>query len=338
MKSKWRAYALAGIFLFFAIAGLILHLASRGFGEDASAGSGPPFLLGIYTQSPSQPIRIGVELYYNHDGTFVDVFLNALPRDNVIMLSTQQDIGQGKEKSRFKKLNHPSGPESYYRYYAKATGEPVLSGDQRGYVVATFKVPASTLTIKPHEIFARLPLVGQDEDATQYVPTVAAADTEQEMYLNPTLRPGYNISDRTPSHYRISNQIGTAVQNLYWNPENLITEERILGVGERISGWNISDSPSGGLVDAGNFIWRGDYGLAGLLTAIDPSAAGSRDADEFFSGIALATAAAALIALLQECKDQYPFRKPQRPRILKNPQRNVRPRSRNQRSGQLAPD
>lgn len=99
------------------------------------------------------------------------------------------------------------------------------------------------------------------------------------------------------------------MRNLYWNPEKLITEERVVGIGEKISGWNISDTPANGISGGGDYIWQGDYGLAGTLTAINPSAAESRASDEFYSGIALATAAAALIALLQEFKDALPFRK-----------------------------
>jgi hypothetical protein len=309
MKSKWRAYALVAIFLISVAAGLIWHFASRGLGESTSADSGPPFLLGVYTQSPRQPIKIELDLYYNSSGTFVDVFLNAPPNDNILVLGTQQDVSLGKDKpSSFKRLYHSNGSANY-DYYSQATGGSPLPQDQRGYVIASFKVPDSTLTNKPEEVIAHLPLVGQDEDSTQYMPAAATINTDAGIYLNPTLRAGRKISDRTPAHYFIPDQPGSTVRNLYWNPEKLITEERVVGIGEKISGWNISDTPANGISGGGDYIWQGDYGLAGTLTAINPSAAESRASDEFYSGIALATAAAALIALLQEFKDTLPFRK-----------------------------
>ena len=309
MKSKWRGYALVAIFLISVGAGLIWHFASSGLEAGNSADSGPPFLLGVYTQSPKQPIKIELDLYYNARGTFVDVFLNAPPNDNILVLSTQQDVALGKDKPpSFKKLHHSDGPVNYF-YYSQATGGPPLPQDQRGYVIASFKVPNSTLISKPDEVMARLPLVGPYEDATQYQPEAAIINTDAGVYLNPTLNARHKISDRTPAHYTILDQPGSTVRNLYWNPEKLITEERVVGIGEKISGWNISDTPANGISGAGDYIWQGDYGLAGTLTAINPSAEESRASDEFYSGIALATAAAALIALLQEFKDVLPFRK-----------------------------
>ena len=132
MKSKWRTYALAAIFLIFAAAGLILHLVSKGFGEDNSATSGPPFLLGIYTQSPSQPIRINLELYNNGSSTVVDVFLNAPLSDNLLVLSTQQDLSLGKgESPSFRRLPNRNGSDSSYDYYSNNRNAASFGGSAR---------------------------------------------------------------------------------------------------------------------------------------------------------------------------------------------------------------
>src|SRR5262249_32254289 len=150
---------------------------------------------GIYTQSPKQPIKIQLNLYYNTSGTFVDVFLNAPADDKVLLLSSQPDAPQGKENNRaFKKLHYRAGPETYYSYYDQEIGGSPLPEDQRGYVIATFRVPRSTLTVKPEEVIARLPLVGQGEDATQYTPAAATINTDAEIYLNPALRARRKIS------------------------------------------------------------------------------------------------------------------------------------------------
>jgi hypothetical protein len=310
MKSKWRGYALAAILFISVAAGLTWHFQSKGSGEADSSNSGPPFLLGVYTESPNEPIRLEVDLYYNDSGTFVDVLLNAPPGDQIALLSTQQDTIQGgREQHVFKAIPSPSGQDDYYRYYDLASGEPAITVDPRGYGVATFRVPNSTVTVGSDQVTARLPLVGQYEDDTDYRPEAAILDDGPALHLNPTLKPSYQISDQTPSHYKVADPSSSPVTNLYWNPAHLTTVERVLGVGQEISGWNISSTPSNGTSDAGNYVWQGDYGLAGNLSAINPTTAETRDFEEFLSGIALATAAAALIALLQECKDEVSLKK-----------------------------
>jgi hypothetical protein len=310
MKSRWRAYALVAILLISVAAGLAWHIQSKGLGEADTANNGPPFLLGVYTQSPSEQIKLEVDLYYNDSGTFVDVLLNAPPHDQIVLLSTQQDTIQSSgEQHAFKAIPSPSGQDDYYRYYELVQGETAFTGDPNGYDVATFRVPNSTISVGSDEVTARLPLIGQNEDDADYSPEAASPFDGSPVYLNPTLKPKYQIPDQTPSHYEIPELSSYPVTNLYWNPAHLTTTEKALGVGEAISGWNISSTPSNGTSDAGDYMWQGDYGLAGVLKAINPAAAESRDSDEFFSGIALATAAAALIALLQECKDEFSFRK-----------------------------
>ena len=312
MKSKWRAYALAVILLISVAAGLSWHYQSKDLGQANSANSGPPFLLGIYTDSPSEPISLDLNLYNNAGGTFVEVFLNAPSNDSIILVSTQQDVGQayGPQPS-FKQLFFKNGPASYYSYYKLISGNSLETGDPYG--VGFFKVPDSTFIVNHDEVAAQMPLIGQYQSDSQYTPQAATLATTEGIYLAPTLESGYEVSDRNPSDYSVLSLPYAPVKDLYWNPEHLSTEEQVLGVGRQISGWNISATPPNGISDAGNYVWQGDYGLAGLLTAINPTVLDSRDSDEFLSGIALATGAAALIALLQECKDELRFRKKKEP-------------------------
>ena len=90
-------------------------------------------------------------------------------------------------------------------------------------------------------------------------------------------------------------------RTIFYEPSNLQTSERLSPIEEWLSRSDIQiNQPQTGTLENGAFVWRGTNGLAPVLRLVDRSAAERRGQDEFFLGIALATAAAVLVALVQE--------------------------------------
>lgn len=322
MRGKWLVWALAAICLVSVAAGIITQRMSKDTEAPDSGNNSPPFFIAVYTQSPEKAIGLELDLYRDVDSgiTLVDLYLSAPADDDVTLLASQQDTADDVGKSpSFAKLENTAGTDPYSYYLDIPNGaQPSVAG-QLGKKVATFKVAASSLIEEYQEVVARLPLVGQSESSSQFWPAAATAGTTSGIYLSPILGLNYKLSDRTPSHYQLPDITGSTAKRLYWNPERLSTVERVLGVSQMISGWNISDTPSNGVSEAGDYMWQGDYGLAGSLTAVSPSAVHDHDNDEFLSGIAWATGAAAFIALLQECREGFPFKR------VRQAKKNVRP-------------
>ena len=99
----------------------------------------------------------------------------------------------------------------------------------------------------------------------------------------------------------------TAITNFiaFDKPKAMQSSITLLGVGTQLNNSRIDVStPPGGAVVDDNYRWTGSDTLAPYLNATEFSAADSRSRDDFLSGIAFATAAAALIALLQERREK----------------------------------
>src|SRR5207247_2481884 len=134
------------------------------------------------------------------------------------------------------------------------------------------------------------------------------------LYALPLLqKPGYQVGDRVPGHYLSNFNKAAQFTELFWQPEKLTTTETIEGLGELPNARLDVVAPFNGAATSDRFSWTGSYGLSGVLVATDRGLQDKLANDEFLSGVALATSAAAVVALVQEGSDRirWPWTKRQ---------------------------
>ena len=95
--------------------------------------------------------------------------------------------------------------------------------------------------------------------------------------------------------------------DLYWAPRSLNSEVSLIGTENIVrNGQILLDLPSDGTLQGDQFTWTGGFGLSPILQIEQLTAADTRSTEVFMAGVTLALAAAALIALVQEMRDEWP--------------------------------
>jgi hypothetical protein len=154
---------------------------------------------------------------------------------------------------------------------------------------------------------AHLPGIAFDEYANTDYPQLSAAGGDFDngglpMEMTKVEWPGPDSGvpegDNDPSHYNLPGR------HLLWEPDSLNARVQLQGVAEYLRDAHIDGvAPSSGTLVGDNFVWTADYGITPFVSATKSDKIERRSTLEFYSGVALGLAAAALLALLQEFRD-----------------------------------
>ena len=317
MKSRWRAGAFAAVAVISAVAGLLWHAgADRPTKLDASPQ--PPLRLGIYESDHKVPLDVHLDITSQGPGWQVQVLLTFEARRptpvNLILTSNTPP----NPDARPIQLPTGHGGTAADRYLV-----PVFDGDQDDDA-AFVNVPVATFTLSRDDVSrtsdvikAQLPSIATGEDNSLSQPLfgligTAGARTEPD---------GEHLFGRSQMQWDAASSFdgsdldwdltgGRPFAVRYFQPQHLTTTETLAGLGDQLSDSDIRvDIPSNGLIDSAGFIWQGSYGLSPRLLAVSRSSEDRQDQEEFLSGIALATAAAATVALIQEGSDTWSWRR-----------------------------
>jgi hypothetical protein len=182
-----------------------------------------------------------------------------------------------------------------------------------GATFAEFLLPDDTFpTPALAAVQARLPAIGIDESGWGALGDAPLAYAQDGFHANPNGPPSLFTSSNKfvhdkPEEYTVPS--GAKVQTLYWEPKTLVTTETIPDIADLVPLDTIQvNTPSTGTLQGRDFVWSGSFGLSAALLATNRSMADKRARNDFLSGVFLATSAAALIALIQEAPDQWPWR------------------------------
>jgi hypothetical protein len=179
----------------------------------------------------------------------------------------------------------------------------------RGDFVGSFALPESTIVEDHGNLQAKLPSIGSGEYAGFGVMYGLVGDgktlTPNTFSAKVTQKDNVKVFDEyDPRDYTLGDST-KEVSSLFWAPKTLQTTERVTAVGNYLYDSDILvNQPSSGTVVNGDFVWSGSYGVDPVLSAVNRDAEEHRARDEFLSGVALATAAAAFVALVQEAPDR----------------------------------
>ena len=204
-------------------------------------------------------------------------------------------------------LDNFVGVDSPNLYYYVATSPSIGAdtGDQK----VKFNLPSSSFLETKGTLVVRLPTVGlQDDLGSMFFgsPTIPAGFAGGALDIDPAyLKPGRPLHSESPADYDVT---GNDVGVIYAPPNTgkfqsavFFTDTTYGMAGAQIQ----ANSPSNGVFKDQSFQWVSTdaFGLAPYLSLVQPAALDQRSSDDFLSGIFLASAAAAVIAFLQEAPD-----------------------------------
>jgi hypothetical protein len=281
--------------------------------------------IGVYVSDPRTRITLRIEVYPydpdgppdNHQVTAELFFFGKIGSGDVVLTSTIEDVYETFDTKVADDCGCRNTTEG--EVWALPPDQLDLSAtsprakEPDGYITSFFLPDDSLQNPSSTTVVARLPAIATDETglgAIYSAPLVWADDGFHSYPDAVPPRADEDVQDK-PRQYKVPS--GAKVKTLYWEPKTLVTTEKLSDVGDFIPLDTIQlNTPSNGNVQGPYFVWNGSFGLSPALLAtnrsLDRSFELRRARNDFLSGVLLATSAAALIALIQEAPDQWPWR------------------------------
>ncbi len=193
-----------------------------------------------------------------------------------------------------------------------------------GSPVADFTLP-QVAQVTGGSVFVHLPALASNVSPFPSMPiemteqtASSAAAPIQDVVTSPAL---VDQADASSASYSGSSAsyVGAAPgssRELYYQPQTLMTTETINGLRPYLQNAVIdSNLPGNGTLQGETYVWQATGWLEGYLSATEVSTSGAEANDDFYAGLAFATAAALAVACAQELKDttRSPRRRRRRP-------------------------
>ncbi len=284
--------------------GLYWHFSAQA--PDAELASRPvPLSLKVYSEDQEASVDLTLTVSPdNGSGSEADLYLAAsTTKDLLITASLPDDTASGR---RFTELPRSRTDAAAGRKYVAVVSAPdeLRELNRAGVLFASFRLPPGAITHQRGTYAARLLAVGQGESeaisGVAYRSTARADRVEAtSLYLGPAVATEADLeaAEADPS---------APVRTSFYVPGTLSTSEILLKARDVVAHGDVQlNYPSNGTLEADAFVWRGEFGVSPELTVISREATNRANRDSFLSGVALASAAAALIALVQELPDRW---------------------------------
>jgi hypothetical protein len=318
MKSRWRSFSFGVVVIVSMIAGLLWHKWAAAPTDEVQPTYTPNLRVEVYSSEPDTVLNVmlDVAIWDLQDDYRVEnghAYLKIEPPakgDVLVLVSSPKAI----TNSRFVELAEQPGTSSaLYGLLVsssnlKAAGNRAPAALNLGY----FEIPRESFVLTKDLFSARLPVVGGDELVVNDRPQFGIGETGRHDILS-IRQVNYfpsklNSAKNKPNRWTV--EAGEPAKEVFWKPGHLNVAETLDVDGFRYENAILkSFLPSDGHVDGSKAFWRGEDGMTPELVAVGRDLEERRSRDEFLSGVALATGAAALIALVQEGPDKLGVRR-----------------------------
>lgn len=193
--------------------------------------------------------------------------------------------------------------------YAAVVRARTWAKNNRGGVVATgFSIPIpSGSIVRADGVVAVSGLPIDDSQSGLPLQPRFALSRAGDVYAQPNPRRFGSLS-LNPADYAIADRLSPT--ELFWMPQSLNITETVHSLPDPIIDSTIEAlAPSSGRISRNMLIWHASDSIYPLFSATSHTTEHQRNRSEFFSGVALATAAAALLGLIQEAPEAWPWRR-----------------------------
>jgi hypothetical protein len=274
--------------------GLYWHFAAQT--DDPDLATRPvPLTVKVYSADPAAAVDLTLTVTPQKDRTsLAQLYVTASTKKDLLLTASLPDITT--PRARFAPLSAGRTGGASGQYAAVISSPAELQRlNAAAELFATFRLPVGAITHHRGTYAARLPALGQGEsDALAGV--VYRSDAAPTQVDAGSISPGPALTGDADGPGRTS----------FYVPDTLSTSESLLQARDVVANGDVEiNYPGGGTLESDAFVWRGDYGVSPELTVVSRAARQRANRDAFLSGIALASAVAALIALVQELPDRW---------------------------------
>ena len=317
----WRIPAFAAVFAVAVILGLNWISAGRTPRDSLHR----PQSLQVFVSDPTANVNLSTVMVYQERSThpqfLEELFLTVTPRtpgENVnwavVSLGAPIDNGSTAELSYGTDPRVPA-QRAWVRYGTLAQLEgsptvlmvdPLASENAYGHFIGGSSHIAPVVLSQGGEFFAHLPAMGLEPPPEPGVNMLLAPERNSQNLIvdeSPVVRSGAQPGTTNPLDYVIRQRNAEPIGAAFSVPNNLGNNAFLELPSHESSLINYhidSVSPVDASLQGFSFAWVGGTTIEPTLSASDPNAVQSRADDDLFAGVALAVAAAALLALIQE--------------------------------------
>jgi hypothetical protein len=314
LRSKARARLIVELLLGFLLLGLFEK--AQAVPEKAMAivnSEGRTTTIGVYVADAAAKLSVELEVSRHGDPSegpgelAYDVFLTSSIATRVLIVTTTPQLRDPLDTitPRFTPVPLGWGIQDYAAEYAIPAG--------RRYNLRFFKVPKGDITEAHGRISAHLPMLTSDVLDTQYYGDNEVKPAAKYITRGQAGKMTLLSGDGASQSPQDSSQPSGAGRSFY-APATFAVRESFLGLGAVLPNYTVAfNSPSNGTPSQQDYVWTGTSGLSPYLYATENSIIEDKSTAAFLSGIFFGAAAAALLALVQELKDDaWPKQSPKR--------------------------
>jgi hypothetical protein len=290
----------------------------------------------VLTSNQNIPLHLSVDVTENIAAVYLSSTGNP-PANTKILVRMQGLVNADKPFQKFANIDGTSGPDGTFYTAAFVTAGQIKAEARRdkngfGALIGDFYTPQGSI-IRSNDGYAEqlpalMPPSGYDDRNFTAAMVEKSPSGSIEIVNAPTLRSDGLVGPVQVTDLSKYKAIMGTPQKLLYYAENVQTTA-VLEAGEDLtSGLQMNvDSPPPASTEGGNFKWRGTSDLFPVIEATSTEAEQSAGNDLFVSGILFATAAAALIAFIQEGEKRFRWFVPKsKERTESSPQAEAPPR------------
>ncbi len=299
----------------FTVLGFALHWASGGDPRPQLVDESKQLSLQIFAENRSVPVHTW--LFVDHrDRHEAAAFVTVVaPADTLLLVLANQKPVADEGAEQWVKWDRPSstlasafdGPSDglYYAYFR--TRQDYGADSALGELVGTFDLDPRYFASTGDSVRAQLPIVADGEFGSPIASLGTVRDPDEngstQALVEVEPKRDADLMNPDPAAWQSGKQ---AVKHLFFEPLDLTTSARLVLDPDAIADSELRiNSPSDGVQAGNTFEWKGSNGLHPRLVAVKRSIAQSDASEEFLAGIFFASAAAALVALLQELPEEF---------------------------------
>jgi hypothetical protein len=245
------------------------------------------------------------------EGSVAALYVRDLSGEPFVLLASENDIDLNNPDHnafhKFHRLPESNGGGKLYNFFYYSRGLDPAKQTAGGDLIAYFAIPPSSVNDVGTSMQFNLPTLAPSETGDDFYPFIGAVGKgtsarPPRIFLNLTPRVRGNLG-HSPADYKSAHS-SASLSEVFWEPALLSATETVRDVGGKLDQSSVLvANPSEYVLESGNVTWHGSFDLQPFMVTETRTAADTRDRWDFLSGVAFATAAAALIAFFQETPD-----------------------------------
>jgi hypothetical protein len=310
-KSRWRPCFFLAALIAATWLGFLFHTWAREPTPASPTDNRSQLSVWFFSAQRGEHVSMTLVIRPKTEGSVAALYVRDLSGEPFVLLASENDIDLNNPDHnafhKFHRLPESNGGGKLYNFFYYSRGLDPAKQTAGGDLIAYFAIPPSSVNDVGTSMQFNLPTLAPSETGDDFYPFIGAVGKgtsarPPRIFLNLTPRVRGNLG-HSPADYKSAHS-SASLSEVFWEPALLSATETVRDVGGKLDQSSVLvANPSEYVLESGNVTWHGSFDLQPFMVTETRTAADTRDRWDFLSGVAFATAAAALIAFFQETPD-----------------------------------